>query len=102
MPLWKAALARSKPNSCTKLVIHPGMLPGVTCLPTSKDITIASGFILPSGISPLNRQNAAPLDPVSTKSGEGHVFHAMPTDNRLGPDDDYGAKNAREPLIEPN
>src|ERR1700757_1138500 len=45
----------------------------MTCLPTSKDITIASGFILPSGISPLNRQNAAPLDPVSTKSGEGHA-----------------------------
>src|ERR1700740_1814593 len=73
MRLWKAALARSKPNSCTKLVIHPGMLPGVTCLPTSKDITIASGFLLPSGISPLNRQTAAPLDPVSTKSGEGHA-----------------------------
>lgn len=51
------------------------MLPGMTCLPTSKDITIASGFILPLGISPLNRQNAAPLDPVSTKSGEGQIQH---------------------------
>src|ERR1700746_392188 len=81
MPLWKAALARSKPNSCTKLVIHPGMLPGVTCLPTSKDITIASGCILPSGISPPMRQNAAPRNPVSTKSGEGHIVCHDVTDH---------------------
>jgi HKD family nuclease len=46
-------------------------------LPTSKDITIASGFIPPSGISPPNRQNAAPLDPVSTKSGEGHPLSSQ-------------------------
>ena len=73
MPQWKAALARSKPNSCMKLVIQPGMLPGMTCLPISKDITIASGFIPPSGISPPNKQNVAPLDPVSTKAGKGHL-----------------------------
>jgi hypothetical protein len=41
-------------------------------LPTSKDITIVGGFIPPSGISPLNRRSAKLLDPVSTKSGEGH------------------------------
>src|SRR3984893_2961496 len=50
----------------------PGMQPGRTCLSTSKDITIVSGCIPPSGISPPNRQSAKPLDPVSTKSGEGH------------------------------
>ena len=55
MPRWKAALARSKPNSCTRLAIQPGMLPGMTCLPTSKDITIVSGSILPSDISPPNK-----------------------------------------------
>src|ERR1700730_6765928 len=48
------------------------MQPGRTCLSTSKDITIVSGCIPPSGISPPNRQSAKPLDPVSTKSGEGH------------------------------
>jgi hypothetical protein len=30
------------------------------------------------------------------------VSHAMPTDNRLRPDDGYGVKNARETAIEPN
>jgi hypothetical protein len=30
-----------------------------------------SGFIPPSGISPPNKQNVAPLDPVSTKAGKG-------------------------------
>jgi transposase InsO family protein len=45
--------------------------PGATCSPTSKDTTIVSGFIPPSGISPPNRQSAKPLNPVSTKSGEG-------------------------------
>jgi len=77
MPRWKAALARSKPNSCTKLVIQPRMLPGMTCSPTSKDTTIVSGSIPPSGISPPNRQSAKPLDPVSTKSAEGHC-HVRP------------------------
>jgi hypothetical protein len=71
-PRWKAALARSKPNSCTTLAIQPGKLPGMTCSLTSKDITIVSGYIPPSGISLPNRQSAKPLDPVSTKSGEGH------------------------------
>ena len=37
-----------------------------------EDITIVSGYIPPSGISLPNRQSAKPLDPVSTKSGEGH------------------------------
>jgi hypothetical protein len=46
------------------------MLCGMTCLPTSKDITIASGFIPPLGISPPNKQSAKPLDLVSTKSRE--------------------------------
>ena len=43
----------------------------MTCSLTSKDITIVSGYIPPSGISLPNRQSAKPLDPVSTKSGEG-------------------------------
>jgi hypothetical protein len=30
------------------------------------------------------------------------VSDSMPTDNRLGPDDGYGVKNAREAAIEPN
>src|ERR1700756_3261678 len=30
------------------------------------------------------------------------VSHAMPTDNRLRPDDGYGVNNAREAAIEPN
>ena len=45
----------------------------MTCSLTSKDITIVSGYIPPSGISLPNRQSAKPLDPVSTKSGEGHL-----------------------------
>jgi DDE superfamily endonuclease len=60
------------PNSCTTFAIQPGMLPGMTCSFTSKDITIVSGYIPPSGISLPNRQSAKPPDPVSTKSGEGH------------------------------
>ena len=43
----------------------------MTCSPASKDITIVSGFIPPSAISPPDMQNAKPLDPVSTKSEEG-------------------------------
>jgi hypothetical protein len=42
------------------------MLPSATCSPTSKDTTIVSGSIPPSGISPPNRQSAKPLNPVST------------------------------------
>src|SRR5262245_44936406 len=30
------------------------------------------------------------------------ISQAMPTDNRLGPDDGYGVKDAREAPIEPN
>jgi hypothetical protein len=56
-----------------KLVIEPGMPPGTTCLPTSKDITIANASIPPSAISPPNGQSAKPLEPVSTKLGEGHA-----------------------------
>src|SRR5450631_4430252 len=74
---WRAALARSKPNSCIKLATRPGRLPGTICSLTSKDITIDSGSIPPSGISPPNWQSAKPLDPVSTKSGEGHCEIAM-------------------------
>src|ERR1700719_2855539 len=48
------------------------MPPDTTCSPTSKDTTIVSGSIPPSGISPPNRQSAKPLNPVSTKSQEGH------------------------------
>jgi hypothetical protein len=51
----------------------------MTCLPTSKDITIASVFIPPSGISPPNKQNVAPLDPVSATSGEGQRDNAVTT-----------------------
>jgi hypothetical protein len=76
-PRWKAALARSKPNSCTTLAIQPGKLPGMTCSLTSKDITIVSGSIPPSGISLPNRQSAKPLDPVSTKSGKGHQRYPL-------------------------
>src|SRR5580698_3984608 len=47
------------------------MPPDTTCSPTSKDTTIVSGSIPPSGISPPNRQSAKPLNPVSTKSQEG-------------------------------
>src|SRR5580700_11083041 len=50
------------------------MPPDTTCSPTSKDTTIVSGSIPPSGISPPNRQSAKPLNPVSTKSQEGHFF----------------------------
>src|SRR5262249_55259099 len=81
MPRWKAAWAGSKPSSCTKLAIQPEILRGTTCLRTSKDTTIASGFILPSGISPPMRQSAAPLDPVSTKSGEGQFTTLMRFDS---------------------
>jgi len=43
-----------------KLVIEPGMLPGTTCLPTSKDITIGSGSIPPSGnITPEQAERQA-------------------------------------------
>src|ERR1700730_9573623 len=48
------------------------MPPDTTCSPTSKDTTIVSGSIPPSGISPPNRQSDKPLNPVSTKSQEGH------------------------------
>src|ERR1700730_13995487 len=72
MPRWKAASALCKLNSCTRPATKPGMPPGTTCSPTSKDTTIVSGFIPPSGISPPNRQSAMPHNPVSTKSGEGH------------------------------
>jgi hypothetical protein len=71
-PQWKSALARSKPNSCTKLAIQPEMRPGMICLPTLKDITIASGFIPPSRYI-TNGQNVARLDPVSAKLGEDHI-----------------------------
>src|SRR5580704_716213 len=71
MHQWKVALALSKTNSCTWLATQPGMPPGTTCSPTSKDTTIVSGFIPLSGISPPNRQSAKPLNPMSTKSGEG-------------------------------
>src|SRR5580704_12263997 len=50
------------------------MPPDTTCSPTSKDTTIVSGSIPPSGISPPNRQSAKPLNPVSTKSQEGQPY----------------------------
>ena len=57
----------------TWLATQPGMPPGTTCSPTSKDTTIVSGFI---PLSPPNRQSAKPLNPMSTKSGEGHARHS--------------------------
>src|ERR1700731_3494731 len=54
------------------------MPPGTTCSPTSKDTTIVSGSIPPSGISPPNRQSAKPLNPVSAKSGEGQLHQGPP------------------------
>ena len=72
---------KSKPNSCTTLAIQPGKLPGMTCSLTSKDITIVSGYIPPSGISLPNRQSAKPLDPVSTKSGEGQLRRSAESDD---------------------
>jgi hypothetical protein len=66
-PRWKAALARSKPNSCTTLAIQPGKLPGMTCSLTSKDITIVSGYIPPSGISLPNSD--VPLDVEKREAG---------------------------------
>src|ERR1700682_6036873 len=71
MHRWKVASALGKLNSCTRLATKPAMPPGTTCSPTSKDTTIVSGSIPPSGISPPNRQSAKPLNPVSTKSQEG-------------------------------
>jgi hypothetical protein len=59
-----------------------GMPPGTTCSLTSKDITIVSGFIPPSGISPQNRQSAKPLNPVSTKSREGHFSNCREKSQR--------------------
>src|ERR1700730_824208 len=53
------------------------MPPGTTCSLTSKDTTIVSGFIPLSGISPPNRQSAKPLNPMSTKSGEGQTVVRM-------------------------
>jgi hypothetical protein len=46
--------------------VQPGMPPGTTCSP-STDTTI----VPPSDISPPYRQSAKPLNPGSTKSGEG-------------------------------
>ena len=63
--------------------IQPGMPPGTTCSPTSKDTTIVSGFIPASGISPPNRQSAKPLNPMSTKSGEGQGQHSLGLDPPL-------------------
>src|ERR1700730_1912071 len=73
MHRWKVASALGKLNSCTRLATKPAMPPGTTCSPTSKDTTIVSGSILPSGTSPPNRQSAKPLNPVSTKSQEGQL-----------------------------
>src|SRR3984893_5665158 len=77
MHQWKVASALCKPNSCTWLATQPGMPPGTTCSPTSKDTTIVSGFIPLSGISPPKRQSAKPLNPMSTKSGEGQIAHLV-------------------------
>jgi hypothetical protein len=52
--------------------IQPGMPPGTTCSP-STDTTI----VPPSDISPPYRQSAKPLNPGSTKSGEGQVTAAL-------------------------
>src|ERR1700738_2892205 len=60
------------------------MPPGTTCSPTSKDTTIVSGFIPLSGISPPNRQSAKPLNPMSTKSGEGQSFDTIHVLDPLG------------------
>jgi Integrase core domain len=65
------AIQRQKPSPGPQT----GMPPGTTCSPTSKDTTIVSGSIPLSGISPPNRQNAKPLNPVSTKSGEGQRYN---------------------------
>jgi hypothetical protein len=47
---------------------RPGLPPFI-----SRTVSIiVSGSIPPSGISPRNRQSAKPLNPVSTKSQEGH------------------------------
>ena len=67
---WKAALARSKPNSCTTLAIQPGscrhdLFAYIEGYYNRQRLHSASGISLP------NRQSAKPLDPVSTKSGEG-------------------------------
>ena len=71
MHRWKVASALWKLNSCTRLATKSGMPPGMTCSPTSKDNTIVYGFILPSATSRENRQSDKPLNPVSTKAGEG-------------------------------
>jgi hypothetical protein len=58
-----------------KLVIEPGMLPGTTCLPTSKDITIANASIPPSAISPPNGQSAKRLNRCPQNWGKITLLH---------------------------
>jgi len=74
----EAALARSKPNSCTTLAIQPGSCPHdlfayIEGYYNRQRLHSALGISLP------NRQSAKPLDPVSTKSGEGHVAYSGAT-----------------------
>ena len=73
-------------------------LPGMTCSLTSKDITIVSGYIPPSGISLPNRQSAKPLDPVSTKSGKvtPHSHSVLAAQSSNGLEDGLEGPCARE------
>jgi hypothetical protein len=52
---------------------HPGDT--ATAVSDMHHRQLPSGFIPLSGISPPNRQSAKPLNPMSTKSGEGHHDH---------------------------
>src|SRR5580692_7568340 len=76
------------------------MPPDTTCSPTSKDTTIVSGSIPPSGISPPNRQSAKPLNPVSTKSQEGHGYRPSASDRLGWPSDGapWSSDTGREPV----
>src|ERR1700732_2699010 len=85
------------------------MPPGTTCSPTSKDTTIVSGFIPLSGISPPNRQSAKPLNPMSTKSGEGHIEPSPPIAtprlvprHTLGEQQSFDTIHVLDPLGDPH
>jgi len=55
----------------TTLAIQPGKLPGMTCFAYIEGYYNRQRLHSALGISLPNRQSAKPLDPVSTKSGEG-------------------------------
>jgi Type IV secretory system Conjugative DNA transfer len=61
--------------------------------------TIVSGSIPLSGISPPNRQNAKPLNPVSTKAGEGHPLLTPGKVMQLPPSDEVVLVSGIHPIL---